>query len=789
MTSALHSSSPGRAPGRGRSVADVVERLSAVPGREGRMRHLEVLPPRAARYADWPDWAGPDVVAAFEARGVSRPWQHQVAAADAAHAGQHVVLATGTASGKSLGYQLPALSAVRSARGPRGQRGASVLYLAPTKALAQDQLAGISSLGLDLRVTTHDGDSGRDQRDWARDHAEYVLTNPDMLHHSLLPGHSRWADFLGSLSYVVVDECHHYRGVFGAHVAHVLRRLRRVCAIYGASPTFVLASATVAEPEVAARRLTGLDVLAVTGDASPRGEVSLVLWEPPFTSHTGENGAPVRRAASSETADLLADLVAEDVRTLAFIRSRRGAEQVAMTAAELLAEVDPSLPGKVASYRGGYLPEERRAIEESLRRGDLTGLAATNALELGIDVSGLDAVLMAGFPGTRAALWQQVGRAGRDGQDALGILVARDDPLDTYLVSHPDALLGQPVEATVFDPSNPYVLGPHLCAAAHEAPLTEADLPLFGPTAREVVEALADGGLLRRRPRGWFWTDRRRASDLADIRSTGGAPVQLIEDETGRVIGTVDASSAHGTAHAGAVYVHRGETWLVRSLDLEDRVAVIERSDPDYSTTAREITDISIVHEREHARWGDCRLSLGDVDVSHQVVSFLKRRQPGGEVLGEEPLDLPVRALRTTAVWWTVPEAALDEAGLSGRDLPGSAHAAEHCSIGLLPLFATCDRWDIGGVSTAVHPDTGRLTVFVYDGHPGGAGFSERGFRAARAWLTATRDTIRSCTCDEGCPSCIQSPKCGNQNNPLDKPGAVALLDVLLGYAPPVVEV
>ncbi|GAW50269.1 DEAD/DEAH box helicase [Nocardioides sp. PD653] len=781
MTSALHSSSRGPAHGAARSVAAVVERLSGVPGREGRMRHLEVLPARAARYADWPDWAGPDVVAAFEARGVSRPWQHQVAAADAAHAGQHVVLATGTASGKSLGYQLPALSAVRSARGPRGQRGASVLYLAPTKALAQDQLAGISSLGLDLRVTTHDGDSGRDQRDWARDHAEYVLTNPDMLHHSLLPGHSRWADFLGSLSYVVVDECHHYRGVFGAHVAHVLRRLRRVCALYGASPTFVLASATVAEPEVAARRLTGLDVLAVTGDASPRGEVSLVLWEPPFTSHTGENGAPVRRAASSETADLLADLVAEDVRTLAFIRSRRGAEQVAMTAADLLAEVDPSLPGKVASYRGGYLPEERRAIEEALRRGDLTGLAATNALELGIDVSGLDAVLMAGFPGTRAALWQQVGRAGRDGQDALGILVARDDPLDTYLVSHPDALLGQPVEATVFDPSNPYVLGPHLCAAAHEAPLTEADLPLFGPTAREVVEALTDGGLLRRRPRGWFWTDRRRASDLADIRSTGGAPVQLVEDETGRVIGTVDASSAHGTAHAGAVYVHRGETWLVRSLDLEDRVAVIERSDPDYSTTAREVTDISIVQEREHARWGDCRLSLGDVDVSHQVVSFLKRRQPGGEVLGEEPLDLPVRALRTTAVWWTVPEAALDEAGLAGRDLPGSAHAAEHCSIGLLPLFATCDRWDIGGVSTAVHPDTGQLTVFVYDGHPGGAGFSERGFRAARAWLTATRDTIRSCTCDEGCPSCIQSPKCGNQNNPLDKPGAVALLDVLLG--------
>lgn len=762
-------------------VADLVDRLASVPGREDRLRHLEMLPPRAATYADWPAWAGADVVAAFEARGVERPWRHQVVAAEGAWEGQHVVLATGTASGKSLGYQLPALSAIRATRGARGQRGATVLYVAPTKALAQDQLAGVTALGLDVRATTHDGDSSHEQRDWARDHGEYVLTNPDMLHRSLLPGHQRWSSFLGSLQYVVVDECHHYRGVFGAHVSHVLRRLRRLCAAYGAAPTFVLASATVAEPEDAAGRLTGLDVLAVTGDGSPRGRVALALWEPPFTSFTGENGAPVRRAASSETADLLADLVASDARTLAFVRSRRGAEQVAMTAAELLAEVDPSLPGRVAAYRGGYLPEERRALEEALRSGDLAGLAATNALELGIDVSGLDAVLMAGFPGTRAALWQQVGRAGRGARDALGVLIARDDPLDTYLVTHPEALLGRPVEATVFDPANPYVLGPHLCAAAQEIPLTEADLPLFGPTAGEIVAALTDGGLLRRRPRGWFWTDRRRASDLADIRSAGGAPVQLVEAETGRVVGTVDASSAHATAHAGAVYVHRGETWLVRSLDLDEHVAVIDRTETDYSTTAREITDISIVEERAHAAWGDCRLSFGLVDVSHQVVAYLKRRQPGGEVLGEEPLDLPERSLRTAAVWWTVPEHALTEAGLTTRDLPGAAHAAEHCSIGLLPLFATCDRWDIGGVSTAVHPDTGQLTVFVYDGHPGGAGFAERGFLAARDWLGATRDTIVSCGCDDGCPSCIQSPKCGNQNNPLDKSGAAALLDLLLG--------
>ncbi|MEX0426349.1 DEAD/DEAH box helicase [Nocardioides sp. DS6] len=768
---------------RGRDLTALVDQLAGVPGRDDRLTHVETLPPRTAETVDWPVWAADDVVAAFGSQGIERPWRHQAVAAEAAHDGTHVVLATGTASGKSLAYQLAALTTIRSSRGHRGERGATALYLAPTKALAQDQLARLRDLRLDVRVTTHDGDSTREQRDWARDHAEYVLTNPDMLHRSLLPGHARWARFLGSLRYVVVDECHHYRGVFGAHVSHVLRRLRRICASYGATPTFVLASATVADPEQAGERLTGLRVLPVTADTSPRGRVSIGLWEPPLTSYAGENGAPVRRAASSETADLLADLVASDVRTLAFVRSRNGAEQVAMTAAGLLAEVDPSLPGRVAAYRGGYLPEERRAIEQRLRSGELLGLAATNALELGIDVSGLDAVLLAGYPGRRAAFWQQVGRAGRGAGDALAILVARDDPLDTYLVTHPDALLGQPVEATVFDPANPYVLGPHLCAAAQEIPLTDADVDLFGPTTPTVLESLGASGLLRKRPRGWYWTDRRRAADLTDIRSAGGSPVQLVEAATGRVVGTVDAGSAHSTAHAGAVYVHRGETYVVHELDLEEHVAVIGRADPGFTTTAREITDISIVEEREHERWGDCRLSYGDVDVTHQVVSFLRRRQPGGEVLGEEPLDLPERTLRTSAVWWTVPPHALADAGLAALDLPGAAHAAEHCSIGLLPLVATCDRWDIGGVSTAVHPDTGVLTVFVYDGHPGGAGFAERGYRAARAWLGATRETILACECESGCPSCIQSPKCGNQNNPLDKHGAAVLLGVLLGTA------
>jgi DEAD/DEAH box helicase domain-containing protein len=437
----------------------------------------------------------------------------------------------------------------------------------------------------------------------------------------------------------------------------------------------------------------------------------------------------------------------------------------------------------VAAYRGGYLPEDRRVLERDLRSGRLTGVAATNALELGIDVSGLDAVLMAGFPGTRAALWQQVGRAGRGGQDALGVLVARDDPLDTYLVNHPEALIGVPVEANVFDPDNPYVLGPHLCAAASELPLTEEDLPLFGPRARDGVEALTAAGMLRRRRHAWYWTDRSRAGDLADLRSTGGAPVRLVEDGTGRLLGTVDAGSSHGTVHEGAVYLHQGETYLVLALDLEDRVATVVLDEPGCSTTAREVTDIEVTEEREHAAWGAARVSLGGVRVTHQVVSFLRRRVPSGESLGEEPLDLPERTLDTTAVWWTLPPELLATGGVAAVDLPGAAHAAEHASIGLLPLFATCDRWDIGGVSTALHPDTGMLTVFVYDGHPGGAGFAERGFHAARAWLTATREAIAGCRCEEGCPSCVQSPKCGNQNNPLDKRGAVALLDVLLGAA------
>jgi DEAD/DEAH box helicase domain-containing protein len=758
--------------------------LAASPSRRDRLTHLEVIEERAAQAAPWPAWAHPALVDACLGRGIAALWSHQAEAAEAAWSGKHTVVASGTASGKSLAYLVPALSAIAHSVDKPGARGDTVLYISPTKALAHDQLNAVAGLTVPgVRPIAYDGDCTREERDWARSHANYLLTNPDMVHRNLLPSHARWAMFWGSIRFVIVDECHHYRGVFGAHVAQILRRTRRVAAHYGAEPTFVLASATASEPELTARRLIGEPAVAIASDGSPRGRTAVALWEPPLTSLRGEHGAPVRRAASAETADLVADLVADGVRTLAFVRSRRGAESVALQARNALASVDDALVRRVAPYRGGYLPEDRRELEQQLRRGDLLAVAATNALELGIDIDGLDAVVMAGFPGTRASMWQQIGRSGREGQGGLGVLVARDDPLDTYLVNHPEALLGAAVEATVFDPGNPYVLAPHLCAAAQEIPLCDADLELFDGDAAAVVASLEEAGYLRRRSRGWFWTRRERAADLADIRSSGGNPVRIVEGATGRLIGTVDAASSHATVHTGAVYVHLGETYLVSDFDSGEGVAVVDVARPDYTTMARDVTDISIVSTDLGVEWGDARLCFGSVEVSSQVVAYLKRRMATGESLGEVPLDLPARHLVTKAVWWTLTDDALDAAGISSRDVPGSAHAAEHASIGLLPLFATCDRWDIGGVSTALHPDTGMLTVFVYDGHPGGAGFAEHGFHTAHEWLAATRAAIAACGCDDGCPSCVQSPKCGNGNNPLDKRGAVLLLDALIAHA------
>lgn len=753
----------------------------ALPGvwrddtRYPQVTHIERVSRSDGESGDWPKWTAPYLIERLAGRGITNPWSHQVAAADLARSGRDVIIATGTASGKSLAFLLPASEAVDA--------GGTVLYLSPSKALAQDQLRWITDLELPgLRAAVYDGDTPTAERSWVREHGNYVLTNPDMLHHGILPRHGAWSRFLRRLRYVVVDESHNYRGVFGSHVALILRRLRRICARYRSTPVFVLASATSGSPAESASRLTGVEVTAVDEDGSPRPGLSVALVEPELTDLTGEHGAPVRRTAPSQAAHMLADLVLDGVRTLVFVRSRQGAEVVALTARRILADRgDHELAERVAAYRGGYLPSERRELEEALRTGELLGLASTNALELGVDISGLDAVLIAGWPGTRASLWQQAGRAGRRGGDALAAFIARDDPLDTYLAHHPEAIFGQSVEATVLDPENPYILGPHLCAAAQELPLTREDLTLFGPSMEGTLDDLVSRKLLRKRPRGWFWTGVDRASDLADIRGSGGPPVQIVDTGSGQLLGEIDESAAHGTVHPGAVYLHRGATYLVDDLDLEEGVALVRPGEPPYSTWARDTTDISVRSVRREETWpGGATVHFGEVEVVQQVVGFLKRDVRTGEVLGEQALELPERPLHTRAVWWTLAPEGEERLRKEDVGLLGAAHAAEHASIGLLPLLATCDRWDIGGVSTSVHADTGRLTVFVYDGHQGGAGFAERGYDVAREWLTATRDAIAGCECTKGCPSCIQSPKCGNGNEPLDKAGALRLLDEVL---------
>lgn len=841
---------------RGRRLLGRV--TAGIPPREDPVTHVADLPGRAARSVPWPSWADPAVVAALRDCGVSLPWAHQAEAAAHAYAGRHVVISTGTASGKSLAYQLPVLS--RLAAGEK----ANALYLSPTKALGADQLRSVSSLDVPgVRAASFDGDTPMVERDWVRAHANWVFTNPDMLHRGILSQHGRWAPFFRRLSCVVVDECHSYRGVFGSHVALLLRRLRRVAEHYGASPVFVLASATTASPASFASRLTGVPCEAVTEDASPRGARTVVLWEPPLLEElTGENGAPVRRSAGAETSRILADLVVEGARSLAFIRSRRGAELAALGARRILSEVDPALAETVAAYRSGYLPEERRALEAALLSGRLLGVATTNALELGVDIAGLDAVVLAGYPGTLASFWQQAGRAGRSGDSALVVFVARDDPLDTYLVHHPAALLDRPVETAVLDPANPYVLAPQLACAVAELPLTVPELEMFGgAAAQEVLTELAEQKLLRRRSSGWYWTSRDRPHAEVGIRGTGGEQIAVVESDSGRMLGTVDPGSACFAVHPGAVYLHQGSSYVVDELDLDQGLAMVHAENPDWTTTPREIVDIAVLSTQEKQEFGGVSVCLGEVAVTSQVVGYLRRR-PSGEVLDSTPLDLPEQSLHTRAVWYTISAELLGtesgrrgsrasgaggsgdsgtsggsgvlagsaaggsgvsgdgEAGTGGHRVgtesagpvgtgeetlasgrgsaheggrapggaglvparvPGALHAAEHAAIGLLPLFATCDRWDIGGVSTAWHEDTGEATVFVHDGHPGGAGFAERGYAAIVPWLAATREAIVSCECPTGCPSCVQSPKCGNGNDPLDKAGAVAVLETVLG--------
>ncbi len=748
-----------------------LDELAADPDFEGRCVHREVLPERPARYRQTAEPLHPEFAARLASRGIYELYAHQAEAIDALRARRSVVVATGTASGKSLCYQAPIVSGVVE------DRRDTALLLFPTKALAQDQLRSMRSwLVSGLRAVTYDGDTSGDDRAWARKNANVVLTNPEMLHMGILPSHKAWAIFLMRLQYVVVDELHTLRGIFGSHVAHVLRRLRRLCEHYGSDPTFFFASATIGNPGELASALCGREVDEIVDDASPRAERVLACWQRPLLdAHSGARGS-----ANIETAELLTRFVRSNHQTLAFTRSRRGAEVVAQYARRRLSGVAPELTDRVAAYRAGYLPEERRALELDLASGHLLGIAATNALELGIDIGGLDAVVLNGFPGTLASMWQQAGRAGRTGRRSAAVLVAGDDQLDQWYAAHPSELTRRAPERAVVNPQNPFIMRAQVACAAHEMPLSPDDERWFGPGLDDAVRELVHADQLMPRGGRMYWSGERSPARDVGLRSGSSVEYRLVDSESQRTIGTVDDARVFSVAHPGAVYLHQGRQYRVEHLDRDEHLAILEPFDEaDEYTQARTTTDIAIVSEDAFAALGDAIVHLGSVEVRSQVVAFQRKQISSNGVIEVCELDLPERVLVTRACWYTVPAEVLETAGVDASEVMGAVHAAEHGLIGMLPLFTICDRWDVGGVSMALHPQTGQPTIFVYDGYPGGAGIADLAFEAAARHARSTLDLIRACSCDDGCPSCVQSPKCGNWNEYLDKRAAIALLGVM----------
>jgi DEAD/DEAH box helicase domain-containing protein len=740
---------------------DVLRWEGLLQGEE--LAHLTTEPEREARFAPLPDELD---VKARAAIGVERLYGHQRAAWEAAARGEHVLVTTGTASGKTLAFNLPVLDAI--ARAPKTR----ALYLYPTKALAQDQFRTLSALTLPkLRPAIYDGDTPSEQRRQIRKWANVVLTNPDMVHVGILPNHDRWGDVLANLRYIVVDEAHVYRGVFGSHVANVLRRLRRLARVYGSEPQFLLASATVSNPGELGASLLGERVTVVGDDAAPRAERTIVLWNPQLLDE--ELG--LRTSALAEAAKLQATFVERGLRTLTFTKSRKAAELVHRFTAERLGD-----DAHLSPYRAGYTAAQRREIERRLAEGDLLGVSATNALELGIDVGLLDAVISVGFPGTVASLRQQWGRAGRRGS-GVAVLVASEDGLDQFFMREPDKLLGRRVEAAILDHANPRVLAGHVRSAAYEAPLTDDDADTLGP---EAIAAAHEDPLLKATPAGIVWAGREHPAAHVPLRSTDPDAFTVVDVDTGDVLGLVERSRAYSTVHEGAIYLHLGESYLVRELDLTTMHAIVEPIRADWYTQAKKETMTSIVAARRSEWRLGLELSFGEIEVTEQVVAYERKTVSGQERIELVELDLPTTTFSTEAVWF-LPEAhQLAELEEMPR-LLGTLHAAEHALIALLPLWAMCDRWDIGGLSTNIHPQTGRPTVFVYDGHAGGVGITERGFEQFEGWVADTAAMIRGCPCSSGCPSCVQSPKCGNLNEMLDKAGALTFLQRLVDFAPP----
>ncbi len=716
-----------------------------------------VVPAQEPRIAALPDDLHPGLRDRLEAAGITSLYSHQAEAYAASRQGSFVVV-TGTASGKSLAFNLPVLQAL--AADPK----ARAIYLYPTKALAQDQARSLAKLGAPgARPALYDGDTAAPDRRVARAHANLLLTNPDMLHAGILPRHAAWGDVLHNLEWVVVDEAHAYRGVFGAHVVNVMARLRRLCRSYGSAPRFAITSATIANPREAAERLAGGPVTVVDRDGSPAAEREIAIWNPPLLDEL----LGVRASTLGEAATLLAGLVSRGVRTIVFAKSRAGCELVYRYAREGLERHDPGKARRLAAYRAGYTPEDRRRIERALADGELLGVVATNALELGIDIGHLDCAVSVGFPGSTASLRQQWGRAGRR-RAGLGIYVAAEDALDQYFARHPDQLLGRPVEAVVCNPRNPSVQAVHLLCAAAERPLVEGDEEHFGEAGMALAAELPE---LVRTPEGLAYRGSDHPSAKVSLRTTGSA-VALVESTTGAVLGLMEESRAHSSAHPGAIHLHQGEQYLVTDLDLDHGVALVRPFNGAYYTQAKRVSSVAIVAERTSQMRMGMPVVHGDIEMREQVVGYQRKRLSDHTAIDLIELELPQQQYTTEAIWF---EPQVDPAD----DLLGTLHAAEHALISLLPLLAMCDRADIGGLSTDLHFQTGVPTVFVYDGHPGGVGIAERGFELFETWVQRTATLLAECPCGHGCPSCVQSPKCGNLNEPLSKAGARRLLSRL----------
>jgi len=758
-----------------------VEHLVAQPGYSDQIVHVEHMSRRRATHGELERPLVAALQDSLSEHGLLPLYTHQAEAVNKARQGMNMVVSTASASGKSLCYNTAVMESLLTEHSSRA------LYLFPTKALAQDQLRALQELfcpGLIKwdEVATFDGDTPQSARADIRKRARIILTNPDMLHVGILPNHQAWSRFLRHLRYVVIDEAHSYRGIFGSHVTGVMRRLRRLCELYGSQPQFICCSATIANPGEHAEQLAGLPFTVVDNDGSPHGGKEFIFWNPPIIDEVRS----VRRSANSEATGLFSELVSGDIRTLTFARSRRLTELIYNYSRRKLAETAPALVNRIRPYRAGYLPADRRQIEQELFSGRLLGVVATNALELGIDVGDLEATILTGYPGSIASTWQQAGRSGRGKDDSLSILIGLDNPLDQYFMRHPDFFFGKSVENALVNPDNPYILRAHLLCAAWESPLTRADEKIFGPAFNQVRADLVEQGLLRERRHRWYLSPSIfYPAQGVNIRSGSAADFALIDTSTGVLLETVDADMAFFQVHPGAIYLHQGDSYLVTELDLLGHIAYIEPTMANYYTQTKELTDLSIIKVNQTKSCGTAQVFLGEVEVTTTVVGFKKKAQYTEEIIGEEPLDLPPQHFSTLALWFDLPVKTMIQVDESGLDLAGGLHAAEHAAIGILPLFALCDRNDIGGVSTPLHPDTGRAQIFIYDAHPGGVGIAEKGFELIEKLWEATLRTIAECPCEEGCPSCIQSPKCGNNNKPLDKRAAQMLLEGLLSKTRP----